>query len=121
MSVSSAAETPTPTTTDLLRGLAPWLVAVAALAALAVVLLTAPPGRGAAAPASAAALPEHPRASAVASVFEGLTPYAVQRDMGASGGKAADCSIYSDGDLDSGARVTWAVTLCVVHRTGLAG
>ena len=72
-------------------------------------------------PANAGVKTSTPSASAVASVFEGLTPYAVQRDMGASGGKAADCSIYSDGDLDSGARVTWAVTLCVVHRTGLAG
>jgi hypothetical protein len=40
--------------------------------------------------------------------------------MGASEGKAADCSIYSDGDLDNGVDVTWAVTLCVVHRLGSA-
>ena len=38
--------------------------------------------------------------------------------MGASEGKDATCSIYSDGDLDTGARVTWAVTLCTVHAIG---
>ena len=106
---------------DVLRGLAPWLVAVAAVTALAVVLAGAPAaggGTGPSAAAPSALLPVRPGATAVESIFGNLTPYSVQRDMGASGGKAADCSIYSDGNLDSGANVTWAVTLCVVHRSG---
>jgi hypothetical protein len=116
----------TPRGTDVLRALAPWLVAVAAVTALAVVLAGAPPGGGRTgepAATAAASLPLHPGANAVAGIFGKLTPYSVQRDMGASGGKAADCSIYSDGDLDSGADVTWAVTLCVVHSSpaGVAG
>jgi hypothetical protein len=48
-----------------------------------------------------------------------MKPFAVQPHMGESRGKDATCSIYSDGDLDTGARVTWAVTLCTVHRVGV--
>jgi len=106
----------------------PWLVAAAALAALAVVvaggLLDArPPARAAAAapPARGVVLPPGAGAAAVSRAFGKMTPYQVQKDMGPSGGKAADCSIYSDGDLDDGANVTWAVTLCVVHPIAPVG
>jgi hypothetical protein len=64
-----------------------------------------------------------PTAAEVVGAFGSISPYQVQRDMGAAGGKDADCSIYTDGDLDARTAVngvTWAVTLCVVHRVGSA-
>ena len=63
-------------------------------------------------------LPARAPASEVEHAFSGMKPFTVQRNMGPSAGKDATCSIYSDGDLDTGARVTWAVTLCTVHSTG---
>jgi hypothetical protein len=63
-------------------------------------------------------LPDKAAASAVARVFRRMKPFTVQPHMGASNGKEATCSIYSDGNLNSGARVTWAVTLCLVERIG---
>jgi hypothetical protein len=98
--------------------IAPWLVAVASCCALLILLLAPLEGRPARRTSPAAprlTLPAQAGAGAVESMFRRMTPYAVQKDMGASKGKAADCSIYSDGDLDNGVDVTWAVTLCVVH------
>ncbi len=106
----------------------PWLVAAAAVAALAVVVASGlldagQPARAAAPvqPARSVVLPRGAGAAAVSRAFGRMTPYQVQKDMGPSGGKAADCSIYSDGNLDDGADVTWAVTLCVVHPIAPAG
>lgn len=92
-----------------------WLVATAACVALMLVVLgrsttsevSHPPQLAARAPASD-----------VERAFSGITPFTVQPHMGASGGKDATCSFYSDGNLDTGARVTWAVTLCTIHSTG---
>ena len=63
-----------------------------------------------------------PSAAAVRYAFSTMKPYKVQRDMGASEGKDADCRIYSEGSLDKPTRtngVTWAVTLCTVHAVGV--
>ncbi|MGH2997599.1 MAG: hypothetical protein ACRDN6_15185 [Gaiellaceae bacterium] len=112
-------QTVRPGSTNGPGSLAPWLVAVAACTALVVVLAGARVGRSHPAPTATpvplAALPVLAKAGAVENVFRQMKPYAVQRGVGPSGAKAADCSIYSDGDLDNGANVTWAVTLCVVH------
>jgi len=97
-----------------------WLAAAAALGALVVVFAG---GRSAADTQAVTPPPlsAHPRAAEVAGVFSGLTPFQVQESAGESRGKDATCSIFSDGNLDTGARVTWAVTLCTVHRVGAAG
>ena len=92
-----------------------WLVATAACVALGLVLVVRPATRGE--PAEAL-LPARAPAAEVEHAFSGMKPFAVQRNMGASAGKDATCSIYSDGNLDTGAKVTWAVTLCTVHSTG---
>jgi hypothetical protein len=94
-----------------------WLVAVVACVALAVVALARPVASEPRKPASPV-LPARAPASDVEHAFSGITPFTVQRNMGASDGKDATCSIYSDGNLDTGARVTWAVTLCTIHAIG---
>jgi hypothetical protein len=93
-----------------------WLVAMAACIALLFVALSRPatPEAPEALPLLAARAP----ASEVERAFSGIKPFSVQRNMGASAGKDATCSIYSDGNLDTGAQVTWAVTLCTVHAIG---
>ena len=94
---------------------AAWLVATTACVALAVVAVALPAtSDGPEAPLLAPRAP----ASEVERAFSAIAPFSVQPNMGASGGKDATCSIYSDGDLDTGARVTWAVTLCTVHAIG---
>jgi hypothetical protein len=105
-----------PTVATVLGAPTAWLVATAACVALALVALARPatPVR----PDAEPLLPARAPASQVERAFSGMTPFSVQRNMGASGGKDATCSIFSDGDLDSGARVTWAVTLCTVHAIG---
>jgi hypothetical protein len=101
----------------VLAPVTPWLVAAGACAALAVVVLGRP-GIPPAAAGSSVALPAHARAVQVEHAFARMAPFSVQPHMGESNGKDANCSIYSDGDLDTGARVTWAVTLCTVHVVG---
>ena len=101
----------------LLGAPAAWLVALAACVALALVALARPVASEAPAPAAPVLAARAP-ASDVEHAFSGITPFTVQRNMGASDGKDATCSIYSDGNLDTGARVSWAVTLCTVHAIG---
>lgn len=91
-----------------------WLVATAACVALALVILARPLSDGPNGPPLSRSAP----ASEVERAFSGITPFTVQRNMGASDGKDATCSIYSDGNLDTGVQVTWAVTLCTVHAIG---
>jgi hypothetical protein len=92
-----------------------WLVATAVCAALTFVLLVGPATwQGSHQPL----LRERAPGSEVERAFSRMTPFSVQRNMGASGGKDATCSIYSDGDLDTGEHVTWAVTLCRVYVIG---
>ena len=98
--------------TRLLAPVTAWFVAAAACAALAVIVL----GRPEMASVAGTSLPANARAAQVERTFAHMTPFAVQPHMGESGGKDATCSIFSDGDLDTGNRVTWAVTLCTVHR-----
>jgi hypothetical protein len=103
-----------------------WLLAVAACSALAVVLLAGlgsetPPVVTAPPPAADVTLPAHAKATQVEHAFGRMKPFAVQASAGESRGKDATCSVFSDGNLDTGARVTWAVTLCTVHRVGAAG
>jgi hypothetical protein len=92
-----------------------WLVATAACVALAFVVLGRSTTSDVSQPSPIAA---RAPASDVERAFSGMTPFSVQPHMGASSGKDATCSFYSDGNLDTGARVTWAVTLCTVHSTG---
>jgi hypothetical protein len=94
-----------------------WLVAMAACIALVLVALARPATPERVEPASRV-LGQRAPASEIEHAFSGITPFTVQRNMGASGGKDATCSIYSDGNLDTGARVTWAVTLCTIHAIG---
>jgi membrane protein implicated in regulation of membrane protease activity len=94
-----------------------WLVAMAACVALVLVALARPATPERVEPASRV-LGQRAPASEIEHAFSGITPFTVQRNMGASGGKDATCSIYSDGNLDTGARVTWAVTLCTIHAIG---
>jgi hypothetical protein len=94
-----------------------WLVAMAACVALVLVALARPATPERVEPA-ARVLGQRAPASEIEHAFSGITPFTVQRNMGASGGKDATCSIYSDGNLDTGARVTWAVTLCTIHAVG---
>ena len=105
--------------------LVPWLIATGAVTALVVVLLAAvhpasdtSPTQQAQAAVAQRSLTATAGPAAVKRVFGGIKPYTVQPHMGSSNGKDATCSIYSDGNLDTGARVTWAVTLCVVNRIG---
>ena len=93
-----------------------WLVATAACVALGLVLVVRPATQEHG--AAEALLPARAPAADVEHAFSGMKPFTVQRNMGASAGKDATCSIYSDGNLDTGAKVTWAVTLCTVHSTG---
>jgi hypothetical protein len=93
---------------------AAWLVATAACFALALVILARPLSDGPSRPQLSRSAP----ASEIERTFSGIAPFTVQRNMGASDGKDATCSIYSDGNLDTGVRVTWAVTLCTVHAIG---
>jgi hypothetical protein len=92
-----------------------WLVALAACVALVLLALARPTPSTASDPPL---LADRAPASDVERAFSGMTPFSVQPHMGASSGKDATCSIYSDGNLDTGVRVTWAVTLCTVHSTG---
>jgi hypothetical protein len=94
-----------------------WLIALAACVALALVAIARPAAPEAREPAPPV-LAQRSAASDVEQAFSGIRPFTVQRNMGASDGKDATCSIYSDGNLDTGARVTWAVTLCTVHAIG---
>jgi hypothetical protein len=94
-----------------------WLVAMGACVALVLVALARPATPARVEPASPV-LAQRAPASEIEHAFSGITPFAVQQNMGASGGKDATCSIYSDGNLDTGARVTWAVTLCTIHAIG---
>jgi hypothetical protein len=94
-----------------------WLVAMAACVALLLVAMTRPAGPERPDPTTPLLAKRAP-ASEVERAFSGITPFSVQKNMGASGGKDATCSIYSDGNLDTGTRVTWAVTLCTIHAVG---
>jgi hypothetical protein len=95
-----------------------WLVAVAACVALALVALVRPAASERPDPPAEPLIAQRAPASEVERAFSGMKPFTVQRNMGASSGKDATCSIYSDGNLDTGVRVTWAVTLCTVHAIG---
>lgn len=95
-----------------------WLVAAAAFTALTVVIAVGRPAPPSPAPVPPAPLSAHPQAAEVEGVFSGLEPFVIQASAGESRGRDATCSIYSDGNLDTGAHVSWAVTLCTVHRAG---
>ena len=113
---------PVPFDQPAIRRPSPFTLAVALAVTLPLLLCTASLAAWLAATRPSTTLGSHPSAASVRHAFSSIAPYKVQRDMGASEGKDADCRIYSDGSLDRPTRVngvTWAVTLCTVHPVGV--